>query len=37
MAEVVTFEQIVHRVCGLDIHKQTVVGTICSKVTTSAI
>jgi len=28
MAEVVTFEQIVHRGCGLDVHKQTVVGTI---------
>ena len=28
MAEVVTFEQIVQRGCGLDVHKQTVVATI---------
>ena len=28
MAEVVTFEQIVERGCGLDVHKQTVVATI---------
>ena len=28
MAEVVRFEQVVQRGCGLDVHKQTVVGTI---------
>jgi transposase len=28
MTEVVSFEQIVQRGCGLDVHKQTVVGTI---------
>jgi len=28
MEEVVTFEQVVHRGCGLDVHKQTVVATI---------
>jgi transposase len=28
MAEVVSFEQVVQRGCGLDVHKQTVVGTI---------
>jgi transposase len=28
MTEVVTFEQVVQRGCGLDVHKQTVVGTI---------
>ncbi|MDR0795891.1 MAG: hypothetical protein LBE79_07585 [Tannerella sp.] len=28
MSEVVSFEQIVQRGCGLDVHKQTVVATI---------
>jgi len=28
MEEVVSFEQVIHRGCGLDVHKQTVVATI---------